>query len=134
VESKSDPLAQSDSTMIPCSRIRAGVARDLEHVDGFVGRRTRVEIRAEPHADRAQIIDELILLEVGGAVEPHVLDEVRHSQLIVVLIDAAGIHREPELGALRRLWVSLDVVAKSVREYAHLHARVERNGVAKRGG
>ena len=61
------------------------VGRDLEHVDRLVEARVGVDVRAEAHADALEVVDQLLLLEVLGAVEGHVLDEVGQPALVVVL-------------------------------------------------
>ena len=76
------------------------VGRDRQDVDGLVEARVGVEVRAEPHADRLQVLDEIVLGEVRRAVERHVLDEVREPELVVGLEHRAGVHDEPQLGAL----------------------------------
>jgi hypothetical protein len=73
-----------------------------QHVDRLVEARVRVEVRAELHAHALEIVDQVVLGEVLGAVERHVLDEVREAELGRVLEHRAGVHHEPQLGALGR--------------------------------
>ena len=41
----------------------------------------------------------LVLREPAGAIERHVLDEVRGAQLVVVFQNRPGVHNQPQLGA-----------------------------------
>ena len=52
-----------------------------------------------------------MLREVLGAVEGHVLGEVREALLVVFFQDRAGLDDEAELGALLGLLVGAHVVA-----------------------
>ena len=53
-------------------------------------------MRAERHADRFEVGDELARFEVRRPVERHVLEHVREPALIVGFVDRAGLHRESE--------------------------------------
>ena len=94
------------------------VGRHLEHVDGLVEAGVGVDVGAEAHAERLDERHELLLGKVLGAVEGHVLDEVREPALVVVFENRAGVDDEPELGALLRLLVGADVVVQAVRRAA----------------
>ena len=60
------------------------------------------------------------------AVERHVLDEVREAALRIVLENGAGVHDEPELGALQRQHVAADQVVQTVGQLAAHDRRIER--------
>ena len=58
----------------------------LEHVNRLIKARVGVDVWPEASADRFQIVDELTRLEVGRAVERHVLEQVREAALIIGLV------------------------------------------------
>ncbi len=65
---------------------RLGIlGRHLEHINGLIEARVGVDRGSERHPDRFQVVDELLLLEVLGSVERHVLHEVSKTELRVVL-------------------------------------------------
>ena len=72
---------------------------NLQLVDGLVEARVRVHVRAEPHAERLHEVGDVLLREVPGAVEGHVLDEVGEPALVVVFEDRARLDDEPKFGA-----------------------------------
>lgn len=95
-----------------------GIRGDLEHVDRFVEAGEGVEVGPEAHADRLHEIDELLLGEVPGPVEGHVLDHVGQAQLVLVLEDRAGVDDQAQLGPVLRLPVFADVITEAVPELA----------------
>ena len=68
----------------------------VEHVDGLVVARVGVHVGPEGHAHRLEVVDEFSGLEVGGAIEGHVLEHVRQPALVVRLVDGPGLHGQPE--------------------------------------
>ena len=113
------------------------VGRHLEHVDRFVERRIRVEVRAESHPHALDEVDNVLLGEPLCAVEHHVLDEVGDAALRVGLENRSRVHDEPELGALLGLLVAPDDVTEAVRELAAHDVRIGRErriGVLCAGG
>ena len=72
-------IAQHEHAAIDIAR---AIGRNLEHVDRLVERRRGVDVRAEARADRFEERDQLARLEMLGAVERHVLEEVREAALI----------------------------------------------------
>ena len=62
--------------------------------------------------------------EVRGAVERHVLEEVREALLILVLEHGAGVHCEPQLDAMGRRVVGAQIVTQPVGQRAHDERRV----------
>jgi hypothetical protein len=111
------------------------VRRYTQHVHGLIEGRVRVEMRAKPHADPLDEVHELLLLEAARPVERHVLDEVREPALVIPLEHRAGVHGQPQLGALLGARVLTDVVAHAVRQPADHELRVDRKsarGVGER--
>ena len=96
---------------------RLVVGRHRQLVGRGVELRGRVEIRAEAHADRLEVVHDRGLGEPLRAVEAHVLDEVREAALVVVLLDGARVDREPEVRALLGLGVLHHVVREAVRQH-----------------
>jgi hypothetical protein len=98
---------------------RGLVGRNGEHVHGLVEARVRVEVGPEAHPGGFHEVDQRLMREVRRAVEGHVLEEVRHSALVVVLLHRTGVHDQSQLGAPLRARVVAHVVAQPVRERAH---------------
>ena len=92
----------------------------------------RVHVRAEPHAERLHERGDVLPGEVPGAVEAHVLDEVRQTPLVVVFEHRAGLDHEPQFGATPRLPVRTHVVAQTVRQPADPDLRVDINDLGER--
>ena len=111
---------------------RGIVRRYLDLVDGLVERGVGVQVRAELGADRLQVLDDLVSRKALGAVERHVLDVVREAAFVLLLEDRAGAYGQPELGAVERFAVFLDVPGQAVAERAAVRVGVERK-VALRG-
>ena len=109
------PIAQHREPAIENLSIVGG---QREHVDGFVLARERVQVRAEAHPARLDEVDEITVRKVRRPVERHVLEEVREPALIFILEQAARVHREPKLDAMRGHCVGAQIVAKPVGERA----------------
>jgi hypothetical protein len=109
------------------------VGRHLQHVDGLVEARIRVDARAEAHAERFEELDRRLLRKVLRAVERHVLEKVRQPELVLVLDNGADVDDQPQLGALLGLLRRADEIAEAVREAARLDGRIERNLLGGRG-
>ena len=105
---------------------------NLQLVDRLVERGVRVHVRPEPHANRLHEGGDILLGEVAGAVEAHVLDEVREPPLVVIFEDRTGPDDEPQFGTALRLPVGADVVAQPVRQRADGDQRVDRNELVER--
>jgi len=108
------------------------VGRHLQHVDRLVGAGVGVDIRPELHAHALQGVDQGQLREAPGAVEEHVLDEMRQPLLPRLFHHRAGVDHQPQLGAAQRRVVALDVVGQAVVQPSHAHGRVQRQPVAGR--
>ena len=102
------------------------VGRHRQDVDRFVESCLRVEVGAKSHADRFQILDDIVLREAFGTIERHVLDEVREPLLIIILENRAGVHDQTQLGALLRLLVAAHVVAQSIRQRPDAYRWIDR--------
>ncbi len=107
------PVLQDQERSVDHRRIVGGNLQ-LEHrlVEAGVG----VDVGPEAHAGRLQECDHVLFREVAGAVETHVLDEVRQAPLVVVFENRSGVHHQPQLGPALRLVVGAKVVAQAVRQ------------------
>ena len=110
------------------------VHRRLQHVDGLVETRIGIDVGAELHADRLQIIDQLLFFEVFGAVERHVLNEMRQSELILVFDDRPHIHDQTQFRTVLRSVVLLHEVAQPVVKLADHDRGIRGNRVLGRPG
>ncbi len=109
-----------------------GIRRDLEHVDRLVEAGEGVEVGAEAHADRLHEFDELLLREVGRAVEGQVLDDVGQPALVLVLEDGPGVDDEAQVGPVLGLAVLADPVAEPVGELADRDPGIDRDLLVER--
>ncbi len=123
------PVLEDRKGLLDDSR---GVCGDGQYVHRLVEARVRVQIRSEPHTDRLEILDQVILREMSGAVERGVLDDMGVPELVVGLEYGAGIDDEAKLGPLLGLEVLAYVVAQAVRKRADLHVRVGRQHSGQR--
>ena len=110
------------------------VHRHLEHVDRLVEARVCVDVGAELHPDRLEIVDERLLLEVLRSVERHVLDEVCEPELVLVLEDGARVHDEAQFRPVLRLIVLVHEVAQAVVQHPGDDGRVRRNRIRRGRG
>ncbi len=106
------------------------VRRHGEHVHRLIERSVGIEVRAETHAYRLQIVYQLVLRKIPGAVERHVLHEVGEPELVVVLEHRSDVDDEPELGAALRTAIPQDEIAYPVIQRPVHKCRIHR----KRGG
>ena len=91
---RSRSISEVSSEMPPAKSLSASSPRatpprgrsGLEHVNRLIKARVGVDVWPEASADRFQIVDELTRLEVGRAVECHVLEQVREAALIIGLV------------------------------------------------
>ena len=130
VESNEMPRAQSPRMSKAFPSMLEESVGNLELVDRLVEARRRVDVGPEPHSDGLEVAHELVLREPLGAVERHVLEEVRETALVIVLEHRSGVDDEPQLRAFLRLRVTPDVITNAVRQRADDDARVawERRG------
>ena len=103
-------------------------------VDGLVEPGVGVDVRAEPHAEALHERDDVLLGEVAGAIEAHVLDEVRQSALVVVFEYRSGLHGEAKLGPSLRLPVRAHVIPQAIRERPGPNLRIDGNRLGQRRG
>ena len=80
---------------------------------------------AEGCAHRLQVLYELVVREVLGAIEGHVLDKVGESKLVVVFEDGADPNDETQLSARLGYLVLFDEPAQSIVEGAAADAGVD---------
>ena len=102
------------------------VGRHRQDVHGLVEAGERIQIGAEAHADRLEVLHDIVLREGLRAVEGHVLDEMRKATLVVVFQNGTGIHDQSQFSTLLGLCVASDVVANAVRQRADLDRRIDR--------
>ena len=107
------------------------VRRNRQHVHGFIETRVGVQVGAELHADRLQIRNQLIALEMRGAIEGHVFGEMRQALLVVIFEDGAGFHHQAQLHFLGRTGIFLDVVGQAIRQFPDGHFWCQWQGVAQ---
>ena len=110
----------------PAGHDVALVGRQVEHVDSLVEARVGVHVRAEPGAQPLEVADEVSGLEVGAAVERHVLDEVREPLLVVRFLERSRLHGQPQRHTFFRAPVAADEVLEAVRQRPCPDGRVER--------
>ena len=116
-------IAEKTETLLENTRAVGGYRQD---VHGFVKTGLRIQISAETHADRLEVLHDVVFGERFRAVEGHVLEKVREAALIVVLENRACIHHQTQLGALLRLCIAAYVVSHAVGQRADPHPRVNR--------
>ncbi len=98
----------------------------VEQVYGLVEAGVRVHVRAKSRTDRLEIGDELTWLEVGAAVEGHVLEHVREPTLVVILVHRSSLDGQTQHRALLRPPVLTNEIPETVGKRAGLHGGVER--------
>ena len=89
-----------------------------ELVHGLVEAGVGVEVGPGAQSHRLEVGPQLLLLEVGGAVESHVLGEVGQPLLLVGLQNRAHVEGQTQLGPVLGLGVGPDDVAQAVVEGA----------------
>ena len=103
------------------------VGGDRQDVDGLVERGIGIQVGPVADADRLQVGHQLMLVEVGRAVEGHVLHEMGHAALVLVFEDGAGLDHQAQLELALGAGIALDVIAQAVGELAHLDLRADRD-------
>ena len=83
-------------------------------IHGLVDRGVGVDVTAEVHTHRLEIVDDALTGEMLRTVERHVLQEVRQTVLMILLEDSTYRLRDVELAALFGLLVVTDVVRQAV--------------------
>ena len=119
------PVVQDQQRRVDDAFARGRHVADV--VDRLVPARTGVEVGAELHADRLQILGQHLAREVLRAVEGHVLEEVGQALLRVVLLDGADVVQDVEVGLPLGLFVVADVVGHSVLQLARADLVVHRD-------
>ena len=98
----------------------------IEHVGGLVNACGGVDIASERGSDALQPVQDLLVREVLGAVEAHVLKEVRETVLVRGLLNGSDIRGEVKLSPAGRLVIVSDVIGQTVLQLADLDRRVIR--------
>jgi hypothetical protein len=88
--------------------------RQLELVDRLLEAGVRIRVRPEAHAKALEIFHHLASSEVLGAIERHVLQEVRHALLVVGLHHRTHIDVKPHTRPPRRLGIRQNHVAQAI--------------------
>ncbi len=122
------PILQHAETGFEVFFLAGGNGQDVYRlVETGIG----VQVGTELDADRLQIGNQLMLLEVLRSVELHVFGEMCQALLVVVFQDRAGLDDEAQFDVFLRLAILENVVMQAIRQYALLQRRIERNGVRK---
>ena len=90
----------------------------VEQVDGLLHARGGVHVAAEGGADALQPVEDALAGEVLGAVETHMLEEVRQAVLVGQLLQGAHVGGQVELGPLGGFLVVTDVIGQAVVKLA----------------
>ena len=98
--------------------------RNVEQIDGLLDTRAGVDVSAEGSADALQPVEEILVGEVLGAVEAHVLQEVGQAVLVGLFQQGARVGGEIEFGTLSGFLIVADVVGQAVVELADAGCRV----------
>ena len=113
------------------ARVHDGGALDgdvVEHVLGFLEARGGVHVPAEFGADGTEIVQDALVGEMRGAVEAHMLQEMRETVLVGGLLDGADVGGEVEFRPAFRELVVADVVGEPVVQMAHADRRIVGEG------
>ena len=100
----------------------------VEHVLGFLEAGGGVHVPAEFGADGTEIVQDSLVREMRGAVEAHMLQEVREAVLVGGFLDGAHVRGEIEFRPALRELVVADVVGESVVQMAHADRRIVGKG------
>ena len=100
----------------------------LDKIDGLVGGGVGVEVSAILHANRLQVFLQGVVLEMVGAVEGHVLEQVGKTSLVVVFLHRPHFLCDIETGHMLRIVVVADVVGQSIVELALAKVGVNGDG------
>jgi len=103
-----------------------GVSSSTDAVDNF-RQDVRVGIRTDAEPKRAEEVGEASIRKVPGALELHVLDEVRQAELVIVFEHRPRLHDQPQLDLLCRFAVGTHVEAQAVGQSSHQHVRIDRH-------
>ena len=96
----------------------------VEQVDGLLHAGARIDVAAEACAYALKPVEDSLSGEVLGAVEAHVLEEVREAVLVGSLLDGAHVGRQIELRTFLGESVVTDVVGESVVEFSDTGGRI----------
>ena len=116
------PVVEDEQTRVHDAFTGCGHVRDVVNrlVNGGVG----IQVLAEFNTHALTPAHQFVALEVLGAVEGHVLQEVSQSALGVILLDGAHLLRNVELGTLLGPVVVANVVRQSIVQLADAHVRI----------
>ena len=120
------PVLEDEQARVEGTLAAAGHVADVVHrlVDAGVG----VQVTAKFHTQRAGVVDHAVALEVLGAVEAHVLQEVGQAALALLFLQRAHTLSNVEVYMVLRVVVVAHVVGESVGKLACVHGCVLRHG------
>ncbi len=111
-----------------------GCGDSREVIDSLVEAGEGVDILAKAYAYALQEVDDALVGEILGAVEGHVLQEMREAVLVILLKDGADFLSYVELGGVLRELIVADDVGEAVAEAADDHGGVRRERRERLGG
>ena len=95
-----------------------------EEINRLVGGGVGIQVAAILHADALQIFLQEVVLEVVGAVEGHVLQQVGESALALLFLHRAHLLGDVVVSHLFRILVVANVVGEPVVEFTFAHILV----------
>jgi hypothetical protein len=119
-----DEVAQDAEALADRHRVGGG---QVDLVDGLAQARERVRVGSERHAVPLEPLDQARPAEALRPVEGHVLEEVRHPALRLLLGEAADVDVESQAAALLGLGVLDPCVPHAVREAPESDAGIDRD-------
>jgi hypothetical protein len=90
----------------------------LQAIDGALEAGVRVDVRAETHSHSLEKLDQFSRRIMLAAVEGHVLEKMRETALVFLLVQRAGENEEAQGGAVARLAIGAHNVANAVLQLA----------------
>ena len=102
------------------------VARHRQDIGGLVEPGRGIEVGPEADPDRLEVLHQVVLGEMGRAIERHVLDKMCQATLILVLEDGAGPDHQPQLEPLLGVPVAANPVPEAIGELAGVGGGIDR--------
>ena len=112
--------------------VHNALARDgyiIKHILRLLEAGGSVDVASELGADAAQIVQDGLIGEMGGAVEAHMLQEMGQTVLCGILfLNGANVGGEVEFRPSGRKFVVADVVGESVVQFSDFHSGIVGEG------